>query len=201
MAVEFRGCKNLVFAEITKDDSDGYTTGEVKALAPVAEIAKTVETSSATHYYDNIGAIIIEAEGTDTVTFTIAIPDPETYAELMGRTYDSTKKMFIESKREQKYFAVGYVLGEIGEGEDERYVWRLKGTFAVPDESSKTEDNGTDASNLSLVYTGVYTQHEFANGKGTGQAGAAKALFVRKSDNVATEAKFFEDVVTPDTTF
>lgn len=201
MAVEFRGCKNLVFAEVTKDDETGYTTGEVLPLAPVAEISKTVETSSATHYYDNKGMVIIEAEGSDTVTFTIAVPDDETYAKLTGRTYDSTKKMFIESKRKQKYFAVGYILGEIGEGEDERYVWRLKGTFGIPDEGAKTEDNGTDASNLSLVYTGIYTEHEFTNGQGTGVKGAAKANFVRKSDNVATEAEFFADVVTPDTTF
>lgn len=199
MAVEFRGCKKLVFAEITKDDSTGFTTGTVQELAPVAEISKTVETSSATHYYDNKGVIVIEAEGADTVTFTIAVPDDATYAKLTGRTYDSTKKMFIESKREQKYFAVGYILGETGEGEDERYVWRLKGTFGIPDEGAKTEDNGTDASNLSLVYTGIYTEHEFANGKGTGVAGSAKSVYVRKSDNVATEQTFFAEVVTPDT--
>lgn len=199
MAVEFRGCKNLVFAEVTKDDETGYTTGTVKPLAPVAEISKTVETSSATHYYDNKGLIIIEAEGGDTVTFTIAVPDDETYAEITGRTYDSAKKMFIESKRVQKYFAVGYVLGETGEGDDERYVWRLKGTFNVPDESVKTDDNGTDASNLSLVFTGVYTEHDFANGRGTGVKGTAKSLYVRKSDNVMTESAFFAEVVTPDT--
>ena len=198
-AIEFRGCKKLVFAEVTKDDETGYQTGEVFALAPVAEISKTVETSSATHYYDNKGMVIIDAEGSDTVTFTIAVPTDEIYAKLTGRTYDATKKMFIESKPKKKYFAVGYILGEIGEGEDERYVWRLKGQFTEPDQSSKTEDNGTDASNLSLVYTGIYTEHEFVNGRGTGLKGSAKANFVRKSAEVATEATFFAAVVTPDT--
>lgn len=200
MAVEYRGCRNLVFAEVTKDDSTGYTTGEVQHLAPVAEISKTVETSSAVHYYDNKGLIVISAEGADTVTFTIAVPDMATYAMLTGRTYDATKKMFIESQRTHKYFAVGYVLGEIGEGQNERYVWRLKGEFAPPDESSKTEDDGTDASNLSLVYSGIYTEHAFENGKGTGVAGSVKAVSVMKSDNVATETEFFAAVVTPDTT-
>lgn len=201
MAVEFRGCKKLVYAEVTKDDSTEYTTGTVKALAPVAEIAKSVETSSAAHYYDNKAAIVIDSEGADTVTFTIAVPDDATLAELTGRTYDSAKKMFIESKREQKNFAVGYILGETGEGDDERYVWRLKGTFNIPDESSKTEDDGTDAANLSLVFTGIYTDHEFTNGKGTGVKGSAKANFVRKSSNVATETQWFAAVATPDTTF
>ena len=201
MAVEFRGCKNLVFAEVLTDDENGYTTGEVRVLAPVAEISKSVETSSEAHYYDNKAAIIINTEGSDTVTFTIAVPDDETFALLTGRTYDSTNKRFIESERAQKYFAVGYILGEVGEGEDERYVWRYKGQFNIPDETSATKNDGTDANNLSLEYTGIYTNYDFANGKGTGIAGAAKAMFIRESANVCTAAQFFATVATPDTSF
>lgn len=200
MAVEFRGCKKLVFAEITADTAEAYTTGEVTPLAPVAEISKTVETSSDAHYYDNKAAIVINSEGADTVTFTIAIPDDETLAKITGRTYDKTKKIFVESERETKYFAVGYILGEEGEGEDERYVWRYKGTFNIPDETSSTKNDGTDASNMSLEYKGIYTDHEFANGKGTGVKGSAKAAFIRASSNVATEAAWFSEVSTPDTT-
>ena len=199
MAVEFRGCKNLVFAEVTADSATAYTTGEVMPLAPVAEISKTVETSSEAHYYDNKAAIIIDTEGSDTVTFTIAVPDDATYALLTGRTYDSTKKVFIESERVQKYFAVGYILGEIGEGEDERYVWRYKGTFNIPEETAQTENDSTDANNLSLEFTGIYTTHEFTNGKGTGTKGAAKAMFVRESSNVIDADDWFSEVCTPDT--
>lgn len=204
MAVEFRGCKRLVYAEVTKDDNEttgGYVTGTVKVLAPVAEISKTVETSSESKYYDNKAAIVINSEGADTVSFTIAIPDDETLAEITGRTYDSTKKMFIESERQTKYFAVGYILGEKGEGDDERYVWRYKGTFNIPDETSATENSGTDSNNMTLEYTGIYTEHEFTNGKGTGKKGTAKASFIRESNNVATADKWFEAVATPDTTF
>lgn len=204
MAVEFRGCKKLVIAEVTTDNNEtsgGYVTGTVKALAPVAEISKSVETSSEAKYYDNKAAIIIDSEGADTVTFTIAIPEDAVLAEITGRVYDSTKKMFIESERTQKYFAVGYILGEEGEGEDERFVWRLKGTFSIPDETAATKDNGTGSNNMSLTFTGIYTDHEFTNGKGSGSKGVAKALFIRKSANVATESQFFASVTTPDTTF
>lgn len=208
MAVEFRGCKRLVYAEVTIDNNEsgsgnGYVTGDVKPLAPVAEISKSVETSSEAKYYDNKAAIVIDSEGSDTVTFTIAVPDDATLADITGRTYDSAKKMFIESERTQKYFAVGYILGEKGEGDDERYVWRYKGTFNIPDETSATENDGTDSNNMSLEFTGIYTDHEFTNGKGTGVSGAAKASFVRSSDLPAncTEAKWFANVATPDTTF
>lgn len=203
MAVEFRGCKRLVYAEVLTDGNgaEGYTTGDVKALAPVAEISKTVETSSEAKYYDNVAAIVINSEGSDTVTFTIAIPNDETLAEITGRTYDATKKMFVESEREQKYFAVGYILGEKGEGDDERFVWRYKGTFNIPDETSATANDGTDTNNMSLEFTGIYTEHEFTNGRGTGKKGVAKAAFIRESSNVATADEWFADVATPDTTF
>lgn len=208
MAVEFRGCKRLVYAEVTKDNNEsgsgnGYVTGTVKSLAPVAEISKSVETSSEAKYYDNKAQIIIDSEGSDTVTFTIAVPDDATLAEITGRTYDSTKKMFIESEREQKYFAVGYILGEVGEGEDERYVWRYKGSFNIPEETSATKNDGTDSNNMSLEFKGIYTEHEFENGKGTGKKGSAKAAFVRGSDlpTNCTEEKYFQAVSTPDTTW
>ena len=202
MAVEFRGCKNLVFAKITKDDNaadGGYVTSTVKPLAPVAEISKNVETSSEAHYYDNKAQIVINSEGADTVSFTIAIPSDEVLAEITGRTYDSTKKIFIESERSNDYFAVGYILGENGEGDDERYVWRYKGTFNIPEETAATIDDGTDANNMTLEFTGIYTDHIFTNGKGTGIKGAAKASYIRKSSNVATADKWFEQVSTPDT--
>lgn len=199
MAVEFRGCKNLVIAEVTADDENGYTTGEVISLAPVAEISKSVDTSSEAHYYDNKAAIVIDSEGEDTVTFTIAVPDDETFALITGRTFDDANNTYIESERVQRYFAVGYILGEVGEGEDERFVWRYKGTFNIPDETSATVDNGTSANNLSLVFTGVYTNYEFENGKGAGNAGSAKAMFVRKSVTSFTAATYFANVITPDT--
>ena len=199
MAVEFRGCEKLVFAEVTADTAETYTTGDVTPLAPVAEISKTVETSSESHYYDNKAAIVINSEGADTVTLTIAVPTDEVLAQITGRTYDSAKKMFIESQPVQKYFALGYILGEEGETNDRRFVWRYKGKFSIPDETASTKDDGTEANNMSLTYSGIYTTHEFTNGKGTGQRGAAKSGFKRESAGV-TETQFFGKVYTPDTT-
>lgn len=201
MAVEFRGCRNLVYAEILTDDNEvsgGYTVGEVKKLAPVGEISKTVETASEAKYYDNVAAIIIDSEGSDTVTFTIAVPSDEVLADISGRVYDTAKKAFIEAPRVNKYFAVGYILGEVGEGEQEKFVWRYKGSFNIPDETSATKDNSTTSNNMSLVFTGIYTEHEFTNGGGTGKKSPAKAMAMRPSETV-TEAKFFETVTTPDT--
>ena len=202
MAVEFRGCRNLVYAEITTDNNEtpsgGYVTGEVKPLAPVGEISKTVETASEAKYYDNVPAIVVNSEGSDTVTFTIAVPSDEVLADITGRVYDATKKAFIEAPRVNKYFAVGYIIGEVGEGDTERYCWRYKGTFNIPDETAATKDNGTTSNNMSLVFTGIYTEHEFTNGGGTGKKAPSKGMYVRAGGTI-TEDKFFESVFTPDT--
>lgn len=199
---EFRGCRGLVYAEITSDNNEaegGYVTGTVKKLAAVGEISKTVETSTESKFYDNVAKFNINSEGADTVTFTISVPDDQTLADITGRVYDATKKAFIEAPRKNKYFAVGYIIGEISDtGEDERYVWRYKGTFNIPDETSATKDNGTGTNNVSLVYTGVYTEHEFTNGGGTGVKARAKSIFVRSSDTTVSESEFFKAVFTPD---
>lgn len=197
MAVEYRGCRKLVYAEVTADTAEGITFGEVKPLAPVQEISKTVETSNETKYYDNLPAIIINSEGTDTVTFTIAAPSDEVRADIEGRVYDSAKKQFIEAPRENKYFAVGYVYGETGEGDEEYCVWRYKGTFNIPDQTNATKNDGTDANNLSLEYSGIYPTHEFTNGGGTGVKASAKSMRMKIGD--VTESKFFAQVTTPDT--
>lgn len=195
--VEFRGVDNLVYAEVTKDDNEssggGYTTGEVKTLAPVAEISKSTETSSATKYYDNLPALVINSEGSDEIGLTVAIPDLATYAELVGKQIDETTGAMIDSEREPKYFALGYRFKKT-DG-TYRYVWRLKGMFAIPDESSKTEDDGTDSDNVELTYTGISTTHKFTKG-----GKPAKAVVIDDTaDSKADVSAFFDAVTTPDT--
>lgn len=206
MAVEYRGCKGVVIAPVLVDDNEtgeghGYVTGAVIPLAPVAEISKSVETSSETHSYDNTAQIVINSESGDTVTLTLAVPNDEVRAMIEGRTYDPVLKRFIESERTTQYFALGYIIGETGEGDDERYVWRHKGTFNIPEETAHTKDESTDANNLQYEYTGIYTKHIFENGKGTGKPGFAKSTSTLASDGLCTAEQFFAKVTTPDTVF
>lgn len=190
---EFRGTDNLVYAEVTADDNDtGYVTGAVKILAPVAEISKTVETSSDTKYYDNKPALTINAEGADTITLTIPALDLATLADICGKEYDSATGAFMDGVRTPKYFALGYRL-RLTDG-TYRYVWRYKGSFAIPDETSQTENAGTDSNNQQLTYTGIQTMHKFVK-TGTSQ----KALVVDERSTSINLSTFFDTVVTCDT--
>lgn len=187
---EFRGVDKLVFAEVLTDTAEEYTTGEVKSLAAVAEIGKTTESSSESHYYDNLPMIVVTATGPDEVTITCAPPALGVLAEITGRHYDETLGVMVEGERAEKYFAIGYrTKGTDGKY---RYVWRYKGKFNIPEETVATENDGTDTNNTELTYTGISTTHKFTRG------GSARAMVVDTRAGKADVSTFFDTVVTPD---
>ena len=192
--VEFRGCDNVVVAEVTKDDSTGYTVGNITPLAPVAEVSKTTENSSETHYYDNVGAIVIRTEGSDEITLTVPALELGQLATITGKSIDPATGAYVDDEGVEKYYALGYRL-KLTDG-TYRYVWRLKGAFSnIPDETSTAESHSVDTNNQSVVYTGNKTLYSFAAGNIKGRA---KAVVVDERDGLADVSSFFAQVVTPD---
>lgn len=192
--VEFRGCDNVVVAEVTKDDSTGYTVGNIISLAPVAEVSKTTENSSETRYYDNVGAIVIRTEGSDEVTLTTPALELGQLATITGKSIDPSTGAYVDDEGVEKYFALGYRL-KLTDG-TYRYVWRLKGAFSnIPDETSTTESDSVDTNNQSVVYTGNKTLYSFEAGNIKGRA---KAVVIDERDGLADVSGFFSQVVTPD---
>lgn len=189
---EYRGVEGLVYAEVTADDDENYTTGTVKQLAGVAEIGRTTETSSEPHYYDNVPAVVVSSTGSDEVTCTVSAIPLEVLAEITGQQYDSNLGVLIEGERETKYFALGYKAKKTNG--KEVYVWRYKGQFSIPDSTHATEDDGTDANGQEITYTGISTTHKFTK---TGKR--AKAMNVDLEADKANVSTFFDAVTTPDT--
>lgn len=199
---EFRGVDNLYFAKVLQDDENGFVCATPKKLAPVAEVGKTTESSSEAHYYDNKAMIVINSEGADTITITVAPPELEIMAELTGRSFDPVTGMLVDNVRENDYYALMYrTKGTDGKY---RYVSRLKGQFGIPDETSATENDGTDTNNIQLTFTGIYTEYEFTKGKydpvtQTWSKGSAKGIVVDARYALANVSNFFAAVQTPDT--
>lgn len=191
--VEYRGVEGLVAAEVTNDDNNtGYVTGQVFAIAGVAEISKTTDSSNEAHYYDNIPAVVVSNTSSDTVTISVSAIPFDVLAMITGQNYDETTGALIEGPRDLKYFALGYKTKKTNG--DEVFVWRYKGTFNIPDQTNSTENDSTDANGQELTYTGISTTHKFTKtGKG------AKALVVDTSKGLADVSEFFENVTTPDT--
>lgn len=192
--VEWRGVERLVYAKILQDDAETFSTGTVKPLAGVAEVSRSTESSSETHYYDNMPAIVITSTGSDTVTINTSVIEFDTLADITGQVYDDATGMFVEQgERDPGYYALGY---ETKKTDGTKvYVWRLKGMFNIPDTTNSTENDGTDANGQELTYTGISTTHKFNyDGK------AAKAVNIDTSVNENIDADtFFGTVQTPDT--
>lgn len=195
--VEYRGVEGLVAAEVTTDDNStetghGYVTGNVFAIAGVAEISKTTDSSNEAHYYDNIPAVVVTNVAADTITISASAIPLDVLAEITGQHYDTATGALIEGPRDVKYFALGYKTRKTNG--DEVYVWRYKGTFNIPDQTNTTENDSTDANGQEIVYTGISTTHKFTKtGKG------AKALNVDVGKDLADVDEFFDAVTTPDT--
>lgn len=188
---EYRGVRGLVYAEVTADTADAFTTGEVKPLAGVAEISRTTETSDEAHYYDNMPAIIVSSTGADEVSITTSAIPLDVLADITGQDYDQTAGALIEGDRASKYFAIGYITEKTDK--TEMFVWRYKGTFGIPDSTHATKNDGTDANGQELTFTGIQTTHKFdKTGKG------AKGITVDTSVAKVTEDAFFTKVYTPD---
>ena len=197
--VEYRGVEGLVAAEVTNDDNNaGYVTGEVFAIAGVAEISKTTDSSNEAHYYDNMPAVVVSNTSSDTVTISVSAIPLDVLAAITGQLYDQTTGALIEGPRDVKYFALGYKTRKTNG--DEMYVWRFKGTFNIPDQTNGTENDSTDANGQEIVYTGISTTHKFTNNPDQhGNPRGAKALIVDVGKNLADVSTFFDEVTTPDT--
>lgn len=197
---EFRGVDSLYVAEVLKDDASAYTTETPVYLSPVAEVSKATESASEAHYYDNKALIVVNSESADTITITMAPPVLAKLAKIIGKSFDASTGMMVDSERQNKYFALMYRTK--GTDGAYRYVSRLKGTFNIPEDTANTEDDGTDTTNTSIEYTGIYTEHEFTKGVYDGTTwhpGSAKGIVVDTRYNLADVSNFFGQTQTPDT--
>ena len=190
---EYRGVSNAVYAEITADTAENFTTGAVKDLTGVSEIGKTTDSANETHYYDNHPAIVIDSVGSDEITINTSGIPLDVLADITGQYYDQTTGMLVEQESTPKYFAFGYITDKT-DG-TKVLVWRLKGKFSIPGTTSATKDDGTDANGQELTYTGISTVHKFTK---TGKP--ARAINIDTSVNqTIKEEDFFATVSTPDT--
>ena len=196
---EFRGVDNFYFAEVLQDDENGYVC-DVPVHVPVQEVGKSVDTSNEAHYYDNQAMIVVNSESADTITLTIAPPSLDKLAKMIGKSFDDTTGMMVDSERINKYFAIMYrTKGTDGKY---RYVSRLKGMFNIPEETSQTEDDGTDTNNTEIEFTGITTEYKFTKGKKDGAnwvSAGAKGIVVDTRFQLADVTNFFTAVQTPDT--
>lgn len=192
----FKGVRDLVIAKMTVGtDEQGNVTetyGDVMPLAGVQGITLDVNESSATHYFDNKGALVIASEGDDSLSLTVSRTALETRALIEGRTYDATKKALLATPQDKPYFALGFK-AKVTDGSEE-YYWFYKGKFTAGSKEFATQDDGTDVNTMSYTYTAIYSGVEYAYADG--KKSAVKYLVVDSDSDIA--GTYFDTVTTPD---
>lgn len=196
---EYRGVDQFHIARITKDDKTGYETETPVYFQPISEVGKSTDSSNEAHYYDNKALIVVTSESADTIQIIMTVPTLEQLAQVTGKSFDEETGMYVDGERNNDYYAISYrTKGTDGKY---RYVSRLKGTFGIPEETNDTENDGTDTTNITLSYTGIYTNYEFTKGKkvnGSWVKGSAKGIVVDERYDKVDFSTFFDEVKTPD---
>lgn len=203
MSEEFvlkRGLKNIYAAEILTDDNEdgtghGYTTGTPFHLIPAGEMSRKAENEKKDVYYDNGVFRSVGKEGATEISITGAALRPADLARLSNKYVDPTTGAIIDTgEYKPKYFAIG---GEAGndDGTSELF-WFAKGTFAIPEQEDKTEDDSTDANGMSLTYSAVRTNHLFTvDGK---EKGIKQVNIDTGTTEVKSSQSWTAQVVTPE---
>ena len=187
-----RGLKDVVIAEITTDGADAYTaSATVEQLIPAGTITMSADSEKVDTYFDNVVFATVGSESSTTVTIEGARLKPTMLAKITGKTVDATTGAIIDNGVfVEKYFALGARI-QMLDG-SEALVWFMKGTFAIPEETGRTIDDGTDADGMTLEYTAVATKFQFG-----GDKGVKRVVVDTTESEIVEEQDFFKQVVTP----
>lgn len=191
-ANQWRGCSDLVYAPIVKDDITGYETGDVKELAFIKQIGAGQEQSTATVFADNTAIFNTNSAIKFTRTFDCLAIDGKVKAELEGQYTEEGSSLVLSSSSAQPLLvAIGY---KVYDTDDTCfYVWCLKGTCSFGEETIITRDDGTDSNGVQMTFSALETVHRFKKG------GSQTQVMVEENDEKYDTTTFFDEVTTPDT--
>lgn len=191
-ANQWRGCSDLVYAPIIKDDAEGYETGEVKELAFIKQIGAGQEQTTATVFADNTAIFNTNSAIKFTRTFDCLAVDGKVKAELEGQYTEADSDLVLSSSSAQPLqVAIGYKIYDTDN--TCYYVWCLKGTCAFGEETIITRDDGTDSNGVQMTFSALETVHKFTKG------GSQTQVMLPENDEKYDTSNFFATVTTPDT--
>lgn len=188
-----RGLSEIYIDEIT-DTAEAYTpAGKPEQLIPAGELKITKSIDKTSVYYDNAMFAEVRKENPSELEIVGAAIRAAFNAWLEGKTVDSTTGGIIDDgDPHEKYFAISGKK-DYTDGTSE-YFWFLKCSYGGAEESTKTEDNSTDAAGMKLPFTAYKTIHKFTE---TGK-GCKVVRIDTATTKLAASKTWTEQVVTPD---
>lgn len=192
-----RGLSEVFAAEIISDENEdgGYKTGEPFHLIPAGEMSRSASSEKTPVYFDNAVFYQSGSETATEVSITGAALRPAALARLNAKHIDpETGAVLDTGEYTEKYFAVGGKTKNT-DGTEELF-WFMKGTFAIPEQTDKTEDDSTDTNGTTLNFSAIQTKHLFTVG---GEKKPMKRVVVdTKTTKLKADQSWTAQVVTPD---
>ena len=188
-----RGLSEIYIDEVT-DSAEAYTpAGKPEQLIPAGELKIKKSVGKTQVYYDNALYSEVRKENASEMEIVGAAIRAMFNAWLEGKSIDTTTGAIMDDgEAHEKYFAISGKK-DYTDGTSE-YFWFLKCSYGGAEESTKTKDDSTDASGMTLPFTAYKTQFKFTNGKK-----AAKVVRIDTSTTkIKADASWTKQVVTPD---
>ena len=188
-----RGLSEIYIDEIS-DSAEAYTpAGKPEQLIPAGELKIKKSVDKTQVYFDNALYAEVRKENASEMELVGAAIRAMFNAWLEGKSIDTTTGAIMDDgEAHEKYFAISgkkdYTDGTI------EYFWFLKCSYGGAEESTKTKNNSTDSSGMTLPFTAYKTQFKFTNGNK-----AAKVVRIDTSTTkIKADASWTKQVVTPD---
>lgn len=188
-----RGLSEIYIDEIT-DTAEAYTpAGKTQQLIPAGELKITKSVDKTSVYYDNAMFAEVAKENPSEMEIVGAAIRAAFNAWLEGKKVDETTGAILDDGAvHEKYFAISGKK-DYTDGTSE-YFWFLKCSYGGAEESTKTEDDSTDAAGMTLPFTCYKTQHKF----NALNSGAKVVRIDTATTKLKADAKWTAQVVTPD---
>lgn len=188
-----RGLSEIYIDEIS-DSAEAYTpAGKPEQLIPAGELKIKKSVDKTQVYFDNALYAEVRKENASEMELVGAAIRAMFNAWLEGKSIDTTTGAIMDDgEAHEKYFAISGKK-DYTDGTSE-YFWFLKCSYGGAEESSKTKNNSTDSSGMTLPFTAYKTQFKFTNGNK-----AAKVVRIDTSTTkIKADASWTKQVVTPD---
>jgi phi13 family phage major tail protein len=153
------GLDKLYIAEVLEDSADAYTADDPMYLAPAAEASQEPTVNTVTQYADDLPFDVISAEGETQITLAVTNLPLSVQAKITGKIFDEENGLEYGSSDVPPYFAL--MFRSLKSNGSYRYYSFLKGRFDLPKEETATRTDTPDPKNLELVYTAIFTTHQF----------------------------------------
>ena len=188
-----RGLSEIYIDEIS-DSAEAYTpAGKPEQLIPAGELKIKKSVDKTQVYFDNALYAEVRKENASEMELVGAAIRAMFNAWLEGKSIDTTTGAIMDDgEAHEKYFAISGKK-DYTDGTSE-YFWFLKCSYGGAEESTKTKNNSTDSSGMTLPFTAYKTQFKFTNGNKV-----AKVVRIDTSTTkIKADASWTKQVVTPD---